>query len=67
MNAVLAELLGADQVGSFGVELTELAQAGVVSLFGARADGQEFEIIGEGNKDGVRRTFFICIRELNEC
>ena len=48
LNAILANLLGRDQLGGFGVELTELAEAGVVSLFGAWADGQEFEIIGEG-------------------
>jgi hypothetical protein len=47
MDAILAELLGADQVWGFGVELAELAEAGVVSRFGASADGQEFEVIGE--------------------
>jgi hypothetical protein len=48
MDAVLAELLGRDQLGGFGVELAELAQAGVIGLLGARADGQELEVIGEG-------------------
>ena len=48
MDAVLAELLGGDQIGRFGVELTELAEAGEVGLFGAGADGQELEVIGEG-------------------
>ena len=48
MDAVLAELLGRNQVGRFGVELTELAQAGEVGLLGAGADGEEFEVIGEG-------------------
>ena len=48
MDAVLAELLGGDQVGGFAVELAELAEAGVVGLFGAGADGQELQVIGEG-------------------
>lgn len=48
MNAILANFLGGDQVGRFGVELTELANAGEVSLLRARADGQELEVIGEG-------------------
>ena len=48
MDAVLAELLGRNQIGRFGVELTELAQAGEVGLFGAGADGEELEVIGEG-------------------
>lgn len=48
MDAVLAELLGGNQLGRFGVELTELAQAGEVGLFGAGADGEEFEVVDEG-------------------
>lgn len=48
MDTVLAELLGANQVGRFGVELTELTKAGEVGLFGAGADGEEFEVVGEG-------------------
>ena len=48
MDTVLAELLGANQVGRFGIELTELPEAGEVGLFGAGADGQEFEVVGEG-------------------
>ena len=47
IDAVLTDVLGREQVGRFAVELTELADAGVVSLFGTRADGQEFEIVGE--------------------
>ena len=47
MDAVLAELLGGDQVGGFGMELGELAQAGEVSLTGARGDGQEGQVVGE--------------------
>lgn len=61
MDAILAELLGGDQFGGFGVELRELAEAGQVSLFGAGLDGQELEVVGERNKDGVRGTFFICM------
>ncbi|MCK7511696.1 MAG: hypothetical protein MZV70_51720 [Desulfobacterales bacterium] len=57
MDAVLAELLGGDQFGRLGAELTELADAGRVSLFGAGLNGQELEVIGEGIKDGVRGTF----------
>jgi hypothetical protein len=47
MDAILAELLGGDEVGGFAVKLAQLAQAGEVGLFGAGADGQEFEVIGE--------------------
>jgi len=47
MDAVLANLLSTDQLGGFAVELTELADAGVIGRFGAWADGQEFEIVGE--------------------
>jgi hypothetical protein len=47
MDAILANLLGRDQLGRFVVELTELADAGVVGLLGAGADGQKFEIVGE--------------------
>jgi hypothetical protein len=48
MDAILANVLGAELVGGFAVKLTELTDAGVVGLFGARADGQKFEVIGEG-------------------
>jgi hypothetical protein len=48
MDAILANLLGRDQLGRFAIELAELADTGVIGLFSARADGQEFEIIGEG-------------------
>ena len=48
MDAVLAELLGRNQIGRFGIELTELAQAGEVGLFGAGADGEELEVVGKG-------------------
>ncbi len=48
MNAVLAELLGGNQIGRFGIELTELAEAGKIGVFDAGADGQELEVVGEG-------------------
>ena len=48
MDAILADLLGGEQFRRFAVKLTELADAGVIGIFSARADGQEFEIIGEG-------------------
>lgn len=48
VDAVLAELLGGDEVWGFGMELTELAEAGVVSLSSARTDGLKRQIIGEG-------------------
>ena len=48
MDAILAELLGRDEVGGFAVELAELADAGRIGCFGARRDGQESQIIGEG-------------------
>ena len=47
VDAILAELLGGDEIGGFAVELAQLAQAGEVGLLGAGADGQEFEVIGE--------------------
>ena len=47
MDAILAKLFGADEVGGFVVELAELADAGVIGLFGARADGLKSQIIGE--------------------
>ena len=47
VDAILAELLGGDQVGGFGMELRELAQAGEIGLSGAGSDGQEGQVIGE--------------------
>jgi len=47
MDAILAELLSGDLVGGFAVELAELADTGVIGGFGAGADGQESEVIGE--------------------
>lgn len=48
MDAILADIFGREQVGRFGVKLTELAEAGVIGLFGAWADGQQLQVIGEG-------------------
>jgi hypothetical protein len=48
MDAILADLFGRKQLGGFGVKLTELADARVISLFGAWADGQELEVVVEG-------------------
>ena len=48
MNEILAQLLGRDEVGS-GVEVFgPLANTGKVSLLGARGNGHEFQILGEG-------------------
>jgi hypothetical protein len=47
MDAILAELLGGNEIGGFGIKLGELAEAGEISLFGARADGLKSQIIGE--------------------
>jgi hypothetical protein len=48
VEAVLTELLGGDQVGSFVEVFADVADGIVVSLFGARGDGQERQVIGEG-------------------
>jgi hypothetical protein len=48
MDAILAEVFGRKQVGGFTIMLTELTDAGVIGLFGARADRQELQVIGEG-------------------
>ncbi len=48
MDAVLAELFGRNQVGSFAAELAQLAHTGVIGLLGARQDRQELQVIGEG-------------------
>ena len=47
MDAVLAELLGGNQVWGLAVKLAELADPGVIGRFGARADGQKGEVISE--------------------
>jgi hypothetical protein len=61
VDAVLAELLGRDQVGRLVVILAQLADAGVVGPLGAGPDGQQLEVIGKRFQDGVRGTFFICM------
>ena len=48
MDAILAEILGREPVGGLIVKLAELADTGVIGLFGARADGQQLQIIGKG-------------------
>ena len=47
VDAILADVFRREQIGRFAVELAQLPQAGVVSLLGAGADGQELEVIGE--------------------
>jgi hypothetical protein len=44
----LAELFGGDQVGSFTEVSADVVHGGVVGRFGAGADGQEGQVIGEG-------------------
>jgi hypothetical protein len=61
MDAILAEVLGRKQIRGLAVILADLADAGVIGLFGARADGQQLQVIGEGIQDCVGGTFFICI------
>jgi hypothetical protein len=48
MNAILTNIFGREQVGRLGVKLTELTETGVIGLLGARADGQELQVIGKG-------------------
>jgi hypothetical protein len=48
VDAVLADFFEGDQLGRTVVVLAELADTGEVGLFGARADGQELQVIGEG-------------------
>jgi len=48
MDAVLTNVLWREQVGGFVVELADLTDAGEVGLFGAGADRQELQVIGEG-------------------
>ena len=64
VNEVLAEFFGRDEAGRFGIELTELAEAGEVGLLGAGLDADQLEVIGKRIKDGVRGTFFICMGAL---
>ena len=48
VEAILTELFGADPVGSLAEVVAQLADAGVVGLLGAGADGQQGQVIGEG-------------------
>jgi hypothetical protein len=48
VDAILADLFGAKQLGGLAVKLTELADARVIGLFGAWADGQELQVVSEG-------------------
>ena len=47
MDAVLADLLGADQIRGLAAELAELTHASPAGLLGAGTDGQQLQIIGE--------------------
>jgi len=48
MNAILAELLGGDQLRRFDVMLTELTDTGEISLTGAETQRQERQVVGKG-------------------
>ena len=48
MDEILAQLFGIDQVWSDLEILGPLADTGQVSLLGARGDGQELKVFGEG-------------------
>ena len=48
VDAILAELLGGDQLRRLDVMLTELTNTGQISLFGARAERQERQVVGKG-------------------
>jgi hypothetical protein len=61
MDEVLANLLDGDEFGRAVVKLAQMPDTSHVSLDGAEADRQERQVIGEGIKDGVRGTFFICM------
>jgi hypothetical protein len=47
VDAVLAKVFRRELVRGFSVVFTDLANASVVSLLGARADGQKLKVIGE--------------------
>jgi hypothetical protein len=48
MDAILANLLGRDQVRGLAVILADLPDAGVIGLPGAGSNGQQLQVIGEG-------------------
>jgi len=48
IEAVLAELLGRNQVGGFVEVLADVVDGVVVSRFGAGAQGQQGQVVSEG-------------------
>lgn len=48
INEILADLFGTDQLRGLSIVFAQLAQAGIIRFFGARAKGQKFKIITEG-------------------
>jgi len=48
VDAILPELLGGDPLRRPDIMLTELTNTGQISLFGARAERQERQVIGKG-------------------
>jgi hypothetical protein len=64
VDAILTNLLGAGQFGRAVAVFTELTEAGIVGLFGARANREELEVIGEGFRDCVRGGLFICMASI---
>jgi hypothetical protein len=65
MDEVLANLLDGDEFGRAVVKLAQMPDTSQVSLNRAGADRQERQVIGEGIKDGVRGTFFICMTAMS--
>lgn len=61
MDEVLTDFLDGDPLRRPVVKLRQMTHAGQIRVLGARLDGQKLQVIGEGNKDGVRGTFFICM------
>ena len=61
IDEVLAQFLGADQVGRTVEVLGELTHAGPVTVLAAGLERQQGQIIGEAVQDCMRGTFFICI------
>ena len=48
MNAVLPDLLEGDQLGRAVKILADVADTGVIGLFGAGTNGQKLQVIAEG-------------------
>ena len=61
MDEILAEFLGADQVGRAVEVLGELAHTSPVTLLAAGLEWQQGQIVGKAVQDCVGGTFFICI------